>query len=355
MSSSSHRHHRPPVPPPVITSAEGVTPSGDAESGFSLTPDGEGGSIVYRRRTIDISVTRDEGVPSDSNPAVIIPRDILDRVQSITFHLSEASSQDSPSGFRVGGLVAEIELGVTLSEGETMTVCLPSSGDEGEGLYHYDEVSGKWELLPSRLQEVNGENLLCGETDDFSRFGVLIPVIESAEGVLYSESADNGYSLTPVGAGGTIVYGDRTIGLSVTGDVDSSSGNPAVIVSRSILNRVEEEITFELSEVSPHDPPSGLHLSGFVAEVNLGVALGEEETVTVCLPSAGGDIYRYNDGSGDWELLSSLSQRVNGKDVVCAEAGRSFPDRGFRRGSGGRVRYSFGERGRDSRVAGSCI
>ncbi len=84
--------------------------------------------------------------------------------------------------------------------------------------------------------------------------------------------------------------------------MDPSSGDPAVIVPRNVLDRVEE-ITFELSEISSQDPPAGLRLEGFTAEVNLGVTLGEEETVAVCLPYAGGggDIYyRYNDGLEEW-------------------------------------------------------
>ncbi|MYA48575.1 MAG: hypothetical protein F4Y23_04830 [Candidatus Dadabacteria bacterium] len=320
----------PSPPPPVIDEGEteGVQHSEDAENNFSLTPKGEGGSIVYRRRTINISVTRDPGVPSDANPAVVVSQDILDDVRSITFHLSEDSPENPPSGFRLGGLVADIDLaGVTLSAGETVTVCLPPAGDGEEShIYHYDEVSERWERLESETKTVNDVQLVCGETDAFSRFGVFIPVIdeEKTEGVQHSEDAENNFSLTPVGVGGSIVYGDRTIYLSVTGDVDPSSGDPAVIVPRSILDRFQDQeiITFELSEVSPQPPPPGLRLEGFVAEVDLGITLGEGETVVVCLPSAGGsDLYRYNDEGGEWELPEPQLKTVNGEDVVCAEAG----------------------------------
>ena len=202
-------------------------------------------------------------------------------------------------------------------------MCLPPTDVEGKSyIYRYDG-SGEWESLESRLQTVNEEELLCAETDSFSLFGVFIPVIESAEGVLHSEDAENGFSLTPLGEGGSIVYGDRSIGLSVTGDVDLSSSNPAVIVSRTILDRINQ-ITFELSEASPQDPPSGFRLEGLAAEVNLGVTLGEGETVTVCLPSAGGEpdlYYRYDGESEEWELLESQLETVNGEEVVCAEAG----------------------------------
>ena len=101
-------------------------------------------------------------------------------------------------------------------------------------------------------------------------------------------------------------------------DVDPSSGDPAMIVSRDILDRVGE-ITFEFSKAS--DPLPGFRLEGFSLEVDLGVILGEEEIVAVCLPPAGGDIYRYNEASGEWELLESWLETVNGEEVVCREVG----------------------------------
>ena len=307
----------PPPPPPVIESPEGVSHSGNPNDGFSLTPLGEGGSIVYRKRTIDIPVTRDE-CTSPGNPALIISRSTLDRVREITFELSETSPQDPPSGFRMEGCVAEIDPGIRLGQRETVAVCLPPADVKGKSYVHrYDE---EWKILPSRLETVNGEKLVCGDTDSFSLFGVFSPVIESAEGVIHSENPESGFSLTPLGEGGSIVYGQKTIDLSVTGDV-GSSGDPAVIVSRNVLDRVEE-ITFELSEVSPHDPPPGFYLEGFAVEVDLGVTLGEEETVSVCLPSSGeSDIYRYSEELGEWEVLPSQLETVNGEEVVCGDVG----------------------------------
>ena len=96
-----------------------------------------------------------------------------------------------------------------------------------------------------------------------------------------------------------------------------------MIVSRNILDRVSE-ITFELSEVSEYPPP-GYRLQGFEAKVNLGVTLRQGETVTVCLPSSGGEediYYRYNEESEEWEeLLESWPDTVNGEDVLCGDAG----------------------------------
>ena len=295
----------PPPPPPVIESPKGVL-VGNADQSLPitlkegdsvpLTPLEEEGSFVYKKRTIDIPVTRDE-CTSPGNPAVILSKDIIDRIhrhrEEITFELSDFSPQDPPTGFRVEGCAVDIDPGVTIGEGMTETVCLPPADIEGKSyIHHYNDESGEWErLLKSRLETVHEEELLCVDTDSFSPFRVFVPVIEPAEEVTHREDPKDVFSLTPIGEGGSIVYGKETIGISVTGDTDPSSANPTVIVPRNVLDRVSE-ITFELSEVSEYPPP-GYRLQGFEAKVNLGIPLGEEETVSVCLPSSGGedDIY----------------------------------------------------------------
>ncbi len=328
----------PPPPPPVIESPKGVL-VGNADQSLPitlkegdsvpLTPLEEEGSFVYKKRTIDIPVTRDECMSPD-NPAVILSKDILDRIhrrsREIAFELSDLSPQDPPPGFRVEGCAVDIDPGVAIGQGKTETVCLPPADIEGKSyIYHYNDESGEWEPLLSRIETVNGEELLCVDTDSFSQFRVFVPVIESEE-VTHREDPKDVFSLTPIGEGGSIVYGPGTIDLSVTGDTDPSYANPAVIVSRSILDRVldrSREITFELSEVSEYPPP-GYRLSGFEAEVNLGIMLGEEETVSVCLPYSGGEediYYRYNEELGEWEVLESQLETVNGEDVLCGDAG----------------------------------
>lgn len=85
---------------------------------------------------------------SDAKPRIIgWSPDILSRVEKITFELSVASPQSPPSGFRLGGLTAEIDLmGVTLGQGETAVVCLPlAEGEEEWDIYHYNEESGEWD------------------------------------------------------------------------------------------------------------------------------------------------------------------------------------------------------------------
>ena len=328
---------RPPTPPPVIKSPQGVRVGNPDDSlpitlkkgdSIPLTPLGEGGDFLYRERTIDLPVTRDE-CTYPGNPAVILSKEILDRVydrsQEIAFELSGTSPQDPPHGFRMEGCILEIDPGVRLRTTETVTVCLPPAGIQGKSYIHrYNDESGEWEPLP--LETVDDDELLCGETDTFSPFRVFVPVVIGSEEVAYrGDPEDDVFPLTPVGEGGSMGYGQRTIDLSVTGDTDPSYGNPAVIVSREILDRVSE-ITFRLSEVSPHDPPPGYRLQGFEAEVNLGVTLRQGETVSVCLPYSGGEediYYRYNEELGEWEELleSQLPDTVNGEDVLCGDAG----------------------------------
>ena len=171
----------------VIESPEGgIRYSGDVESGFSFTPEGAGTSISYGDSTIDIFVTRDEGLPSGANPAVIVPGDIFDRADRITFDLlSEVSlQQPPPPGLRLEGFAAEVDLvGVELSEEESVTVCLPPAEDEEESdIYRYNEVSEEWELLGSRPKRVNGEDLVCAETDAFSLTGVFVEEEETDGG-----------------------------------------------------------------------------------------------------------------------------------------------------------------------------
>ena len=74
-------------------------------------------------------------------------------------------------------------------------MCLPSSGGD---IYRYSEESGKWEVLESRSETVNGEEVVCGDVDGFSLTGVFVEetggcVIASTngEGVLWQGAVFN--------------------------------------------------------------------------------------------------------------------------------------------------------------------
>ena len=100
--------------------------------------------------------------------------------------------------------------------------------------------------------------------------------------------------------------GKELLDIPVTRDECTSPGNPALIISRSTLDRVRE-ITFELSETSPAgSSPSGFRMEGCVAEIDPGITLGQRETVAVCLPPADvkGEAYvhRYDE---EWKILPS--------------------------------------------------
>ena len=124
--------------------------------------------------TVELTVNRDAGSPP-GNPVIILSPDLVEDIDEITFHISVDLPEAPPSGLRLEGFVAGIELGVELGEGKTVTVCLPAPlGTQNPALYHYDEESGAWELLESRSETVDGTPSVCAETDAFSLFGVFV-------------------------------------------------------------------------------------------------------------------------------------------------------------------------------------
>ena len=172
----------PPPPPPAPAPPTPVSPDGSTliteaeDDEFAFTPVGGESSVVYGAETIEFTVTGNDG-PS---PTIILPRAVLDAVAdaggSVTFDVSAGLSGDPPSGFRLGGLVVDIDLGIELEAGESVVVCLPADvGVEDPVLHHYDEESGTWEPLAEQETVVlNGVRSVCGKTDAFSRFGLFV-------------------------------------------------------------------------------------------------------------------------------------------------------------------------------------
>ena len=172
----------PPPPPPAPAPPTPVSPDGSTliteaeDDEFAFTPVGGESNVVYGAETIEFTVTGNDG-PS---PTIILPRAVLDAVAdaggSVTFDVSADLSGDPPSGFRLGGLVVDIDLGIELEAGESVVVCLPADvGVEDPVLHHYDEESGTWEPLAEQETVVlNGVRSVCGKTDAFSRFGLFV-------------------------------------------------------------------------------------------------------------------------------------------------------------------------------------
>ena len=172
----------PPPPPPAPAPPTPVSPDGSTliteaeDDEFAFTPVGGESSVVYGAETIEFTVTGNDG-PS---PTIILPRAVLDAVAdaggSVTFDVSADLSGDPPSGFRLAGLVVDIDLGIELEAGESVVVCLPADvGVEDPVLHHYDEESGTWEPLAEQETVVlNGVRSVCGKTDAFSRFGLFV-------------------------------------------------------------------------------------------------------------------------------------------------------------------------------------
>ena len=164
----------------VVTDSRGAS----AEDTVSVTVTGQkvafspkdgGGTITLGDgSTVELTVNRDAGSPP-GDPVIILSSNLLQDINGITFHISAQSPEAPPSGFRLEGFVADIDLGVELGEGETVTVCLPAPrGTQNPALHHYDEESSAWKRLESRSETVDGTRSVCAETGAFSLFGVFV-------------------------------------------------------------------------------------------------------------------------------------------------------------------------------------
>ena len=166
-----------PEPPMPISPDGSVLIAETEDDVFAFTPVGEGGRVIYGEKTIDFTVTGNDDL--SPNPTIILSRAVLDAIAdaggSVTFDVSADLSEDPPSGFRLGGLVVDIGLGVD-DAGETVGVCLPVDGGvEDPVVHHYDEEPGAWEpLAEQETSGLNGVRSVCGKTDAFSRFGLFV-------------------------------------------------------------------------------------------------------------------------------------------------------------------------------------
>ena len=190
LSGISFQGTCPPPPPPVTPQQPDQIPtsSNSPEGTVSVVKDDEGADIAVaispknggavslgNGKTIELTIDRTEAPSQSGNPAIILPLEILEDISEISFKISEASPEAPPSGFRLVGLVVDIDIGYELGEGETVTVCLPVMEVEGGPvLFHYDEESAMWESLESWLATVNGTPSVCAETDSFSFFGIFV-------------------------------------------------------------------------------------------------------------------------------------------------------------------------------------
>ena len=149
--------------------------------------------------------------------------------------------------------------------------------------------------------------------------------------VLIAETEDDVFAFTPVGEGGRVIYGEKTIDFTVTGN-DDLSPNPTIILSRAALDAIADaggSVTFDVSTDLSEDPPSGFRLGGHAADIGFGVELEAGETVGMCLPTdvgvEGPVVHYYDEDSGMWEPLAEQETSVlNGVRSVCGKTG-AFP------------------------------
>ena len=139
----------------------------------AISPKNGGSVSLGNGETVELTIDRTETASQSGDPAIILPLEVLEEISEISFKISNVSQEASPSGFRLAGLVVEIEIDYELGAGETATVCLPAAGvEEDAEIFHYNEETGMWESLESWLETVNGTPSVCAETDSFSFFEV---------------------------------------------------------------------------------------------------------------------------------------------------------------------------------------
>ena len=177
-------------PPPSLTPPESsagtvsvVEDDGEVVA-VAISPKNGGPVSLGNGKTIKLTIDRTEAPSQSGDPAIILPLEVLEEISEISFKISEASPEVPPSGFRLAGIVVEIEIDYELGAGETATVCLPAAAGVGEDaeIFHYNEETGMWESLESWLATVNGTPSVCAETDSFSFFGVFVAEPEQDTG-----------------------------------------------------------------------------------------------------------------------------------------------------------------------------
>ena len=252
----------PPPPPPAPEPPTPISPDGSVlitgtDDGFSFTLLGGGGSVTYGTKTIGFTVTGNDG----PNPAIILSRAVLDAVAdaggSVTFDVSADLSGDPPSGFRLGGLVADIGLGVELEAGKTVGVCLPADvGIEGPVVHRYDEESGTWEPLAEQETVVlNGVRSVCGKTDAFGRFGLFVaeedpvppPAVGEGGGGCAVAGAGSGSAIPPADlfSAALLLLGAAVSRFRGTAPVPDASASPRRIrpYSRAVTRKFPTSLT----------------------------------------------------------------------------------------------------------------
>ena len=203
----------PPPPPPAPEPSKPLSPDGsvlitETDDGFAFTPVGGGGIVIWGTKTVEFTVTGNDGL--SPNPTIILSRTALsavaDAAGNVTFDISADLSGDPPSGFRLGGLVADIGLGVD-DAGDTVGVCLPADAEaEGPVVHLYDEESGRWEPLAEQETAVlNGVRSVCGRTYAFARFGLFVAVADTLPAV---GGGGGGCAVAGAGSGSAIPPAD---------------------------------------------------------------------------------------------------------------------------------------------------
>ena len=142
--------------------------------GYELTADGG----VQLRVPPSGMVTVPSGTPAPAGLNVSVPAG--HRGKTVTVRTTTTMPGDDPPGFRLLGdsdTIVDID-GVTLGSGETATVCLPTTSEEGNlSVQRWDETAMEWVNLDAPSGG-SPSGQVCGETDHFSIFAVMVRLEE---------------------------------------------------------------------------------------------------------------------------------------------------------------------------------
>ena len=157
--------------------------------GFEVDIDGVLQVQVPEDGVVTVSVTVPENtlVPAGLEVRLMLPQD---RPESeVLVQVIEELPEQQLQGFRVDDddsvvvdikLVDENGMSLSLGMGESAVVCLPSESSEHEVLYRYDDdvVPPAWVALPPPPGGSSDDKLVCGVTEHFSLFALIVQLVE---------------------------------------------------------------------------------------------------------------------------------------------------------------------------------
>ena len=158
-------------------------------------------------------------VPSGTSAPAGLSLSLPDRHAGTTVRVRTAAPPDAPPGFRLGDTVADIDGVVTLEDRETATVCLPTAeeGERSVQRWDMDMATSAWVVLDAPSGG-SPEGRVCGVTDHFSVFAVMVALVGAGADVLGGAPAGGDRR------GGRVLHGGAGRGAGGIGDGGDPGG-----------------------------------------------------------------------------------------------------------------------------------